>query len=207
MRRTRIDQRTFEQLGTSDGLVHLDTLLPYPDADGTPARGIVLEPIEPVKWLDVIDGGAFVTHSLCVDAVRLGGRLKQFLQSRLVRRLSHLDAWIDANVARAWRESFDVIDLPLLTLRFEAHGIEPVVAFERRDGAPRMVVELRATVSAEIAKDLAPLLASLGKGISELDLVDTSLAPFAAQQPELVRALGSSFKKIELHRAETLALA
>lgn len=203
LRRARVDQRTFETLGRSDGLVAIDTLLPYPDA-GT--RGIVLEPIDAVKWRDMVEGGAFVTHSLCVDAYRLAGRVPQFMSSRLVRRLSHLDAWIDITTAKAWRTAFDGSELPLLTLRFSAHGIEPVVAFERRDGAHRMVVELRATVSAEIAKDLALLIAGLGSGIEHIELVDTSLAPFPAQQPELARALEASLKTVELRRGDTLAL-
>jgi hypothetical protein len=203
LRRARVDQRTFETLGRSDGLVAIDTLLPYPEP-GT--RGIVLEPIDSVKWRDVVEGGAFVTHSLSVDACRLAGRVPQFMTSRLVRRLSHLDAWIDIASAKAWRTAFDASELPLLTLRFVAHGIEPVVAFERRDGAHRMVVELRATVSAAIAKDLALLLAGLGTGIEHIELVDTSLAPFPAQQPELARALEASLKSVELRRGDTLAL-
>ncbi len=205
LKAARIDQRTFEQLGSSDGLVSIDMLLPYPETHG-PTRGISLEPIDIVRWLDVIDGGAFITHSLCVDAAKLGSRVPQFMQSRIARRLSHLDAWIDPTTAPAWREGFDKGDLPLLTLRFAAHSIEPVIAFERRDGAHRMVVELRATVSTEIAADLAKLIAGLGTGIRELELLDTSLAPFPAQQPELIAALGTSFETIKLRRGDSLAL-
>lgn len=206
LKSARIDQRTFEQLGRSDGLISIDTLLPYPEPGSAPTRGIALEPIDGVRWLDVIDGGAFVTHSLCVDGAKLAGRVPQFLHSRLVRRLSHLDAWIDPATAPAWREAFDTLELPLLTLRFATLGIEPVIGFERRDGSHRLVVELRATVSAEIAADLAKLIITLGAGISELDLVDTSLAPFPAQQPDLTRALAHAFSTIELRRGDSLAL-
>jgi len=208
LRRARITGPTFNALGCTDGLLTIETLLPYPAAnDAQPPRGISFDFLDARTWLDVIDGGAFMrARSLCLDGTELGGRLPQLLESTFGRRLSHLDAWIEPSAAMQWRETFDRIELPLLTLRFATHGIEPVFAFERRDGAHRMVVELRATVSAEIAGDLAKLIARLGTGITALEIVDTSLAPFPAQQPDLVNALGSTFTTVELRRGDSLAL-
>lgn len=203
-RRARLSSHALSGLAHHDGLLSYETFLPYPDPA---SRGIPLSPIDGRIWGIFLDGGAFMRlRALCIDATRLAGRMPQLLHSHLGRRLAHLDAWIDVATARSWRTEFDAVELPLLTLRFEAHGIAPVVAFERTDGAHRMRVELRATVSKEIAADLARLIASLGAGIDELDIVDTSLAPFPAQQPELIAELGKTFSRVELVRSESLAL-
>ncbi len=197
LQRARIDRGTFGRLAGSN--IFIDTLLPYPKPATHPSRGIGVDPA-------VLDRSSLRTHSLCIDADEIANEVSSVMESKIVRQLSHLDAWIDAVTAGRWRAAFDKLELPLLTLRFAAHGIEPLVGFERRGGAHRMIVELRATVSAEIARDLAALIASLATGIDQLELVDTSLAPFPAQQPDLVRALDPSFKSIELRRGETMSL-
>jgi hypothetical protein len=203
-RRARIDGETMTRLAQHVGLLPFEQVLPYPEPD---ARGVKLNPIDAQEWLTVIDGGAFMRmRALCIDGTLLGGRLEQLFQSRLGRRLAHLDTWIAAHSAPQWRAAFDKVELPLLTLRFAAHGIEPVIGFVRRDGAHQLVLELRATVSAEIAADLARRVTSVASGIDEIELVDTSGAMIPAQQPDLVAQLQLSFRRVVVTRGESLAL-
>jgi uncharacterized protein (TIGR02996 family) len=198
----RVDGRALARLLYHDGTSSYDTLLPY---RGT--HGIALALGSRRDWDELLDARALPRlRALALDGTQLADRAAALLSSPLATRLAQLDVWIERDQVAHWRAAFDASTLPVLTLRFTLDHIEPVIALERRRGPHRLVVELRATVSAKIARHLAPIIETAGAGLSAVELVDTSLASFAAQQPDLLDRLAPRFPAIEVRRGRTLAL-
>lgn len=147
-RTARITAWELERLVRHDELLPFERLLPYPEKPA--ANGIVLNPVDYRVWELILDGGGLMRlRTLMVDAAPLGVRIAQFMESKLVRRLAHLDVWIEKSTLAVWRTAFDRSELPLLTLRFGAGGNEARFALERTRAAHRLITD--GTADAHIA--------------------------------------------------------
>lgn len=169
----RTDARTLAALSDSDGLLPYETLLAYPVQarfpDDEPVRGIRLNPVDPSEWQRFLDGYAFMRlRAMQIDGRSLGARVGQFLESRLGRRLGHLDAWIDRSELGEWRRAFDRAQLPMLTLRFETG----VAALERTDASHRLTLQLARPEQA--AAETAALREALGSDLRDGVVQDTN---------------------------------
>jgi len=201
-RTARLDGKALARIVHHDELLSFERLLPF-----SGERGIALQFGNRRDVEELLAGTALQrVRALALDGRSLGIAATDLLASTFGRRLAHLDVWIEPAALDTWRAAFDACELPLLTLRFALDQIEPVLALERGDGPHRLTLELRATVSREIARDLGDPVRRAGRGLTHLRIVDTSLAPFAAQQPDLLDQLAPRFPAIDLRRGQSLAL-